>query len=192
MGKKIKTCIIGDTAVGKTSILTRIIENNFKEQVNSTVGVDYKYQERKVNGEDVGVELWDTSGQDKYRSVAKNFFRNSDGVIIVFSMSEDTSLTGLEYWMNQIKDNLDSDVPKILLANKCDLTKEFSEEAKKMVEKIRADENIKMFKVSAKTGVNIKEAYEYLLSDSLDYVKKKVFQESVIIKPRAETKKGCC
>jgi small GTP-binding protein len=89
--------------------------------------VDYKYQERKVNGEDVGVELWDTSGQDKYRSVAKNFFRNSDGVIIVFSMSEDTSLTGLEYWMNQIKDNLDSDVPKILLANKCDLTKEFSE-----------------------------------------------------------------
>jgi small GTP-binding protein len=127
MGKKIKTCIIGDTAVGKTSILMRIIEGNFKEQVNSTVGVDYKYQERKVNGEDVGVELWDTSGQDKYRSVAKNFFRNSDGVIIVFSLSEDTSLTGLEYWMNQIKDNLDSDVPKILLANKCDLTKEFSE-----------------------------------------------------------------
>jgi hypothetical protein len=61
-----------------------------------------------------------------------------------------------------------------------------------MVEKIKAEENIKMFKVSAKTGINIKEAYEYLLSDSLDYVKKKAFQESVIIKPRPEPKPGCC
>lgn len=103
MGKKIKTCLIGDSAVGKTSILLRIIEGSFKENAPSTIGADYKSQITKIGTDDVQVELWDTSGQDKYRSVAKNFFRNSDGVFIVFSMDNDKSLTGLQYWIDQVK-----------------------------------------------------------------------------------------
>lgn len=67
------------------------------------------------------MELWDTSGQDKYRSVAKNFFRDSDGIFIVFSLADDNSLKGLEYWIEQVKDVLDPEVPKILLGNKSDL-----------------------------------------------------------------------
>jgi small GTP-binding protein len=124
MGKKIKTCLIGDSSVGKTSILLRIIEGQFKDNTPSTIGADYKSQTRKIEGENVEVELWDTSGQDRYRSVAKNFFRGSDGIFIVFSLAEDRSLQGLEYWIDQIKETLDSSVPKILLGNKADLKKE--------------------------------------------------------------------
>lgn len=100
MGKKIKTCIVGDSEVGKTSIIYRIIENSFNEKVISTVGVDYKFQNKKILGEEVGVELWDTSGQDRFRSVAKNFFRNSDGVFLVFSLESQKSISGLTYWAN--------------------------------------------------------------------------------------------
>ena len=90
----------------------------------STIGADYKSQIRKIEGEDVEVELWDTSGQDRYRSVAKNFFRGSDGVFIVFSLAEDKSLKALEYWIEQVKEILDLSVPKILIGNKADLKKE--------------------------------------------------------------------
>lgn len=124
MGKKVKTCLVGDSAVGKTSILLRVIEGSFKETTASTIGADYKSQIRKMEGEDVEVELWDTSGQDRYRSIAKNFFRGSDGIFVVFSLAEDQSLKGLEYWVEQIKDVLDPSVPKILLGNKADLQKE--------------------------------------------------------------------
>ena len=137
MGKKIKTCLIGDSSVGKTSILLRVLEGLFKEQTNSTIGADYKSEIRKIKGEDVQVQLWDTSGQDKYRSVAKNFFRGSDGVFIVFSLADDKSLEGLEYWIGQVKEVLDSKVPKILIGNKADLKKEPSPNAQKIIKKLQ-------------------------------------------------------
>ncbi len=138
MGKKIKTCLIGDSSVGKTSILLRVIDGCFKEDTKSTVGADYKSEVRKIEGEEILVELWDTSGQDKYRSVAKNFFRGSDGIFIVFSLVDDQSLKGLEYWVNEIKEVLDPQVPKIILGNKADLKKELSGQAEKMVNKLQA------------------------------------------------------
>lgn len=91
MGKKLKTCIVGDSSVGKTSIIVRIIEGCFKQGITGTVGVDYKLQKRKVQGEEVEVELWDTTGQDRFRSIAKNFFRNSDAIFLVFSLTDDKS-----------------------------------------------------------------------------------------------------
>lgn len=89
--------------MGKTSIIIRIIENSFKQATTTTVGVDYKYQEKQVLGQKVGVELWDTSGQDRFRSVAKNFFRNSDAIFLVFSMTSDKSAESLLFWANELK-----------------------------------------------------------------------------------------
>ena len=127
MVKKIKTCLIGDSSVGKTCILLRIIQGSFKENAPSTIGADYKSQVTKIGKDDVQVQLWDTSGQDKYRSVAKNFFRNSDGIFIVFSMNVVKSLKGLQYWIDQVKEVLDGSVPKIILGNKADLKSQLSE-----------------------------------------------------------------
>ena len=81
--------------MGKTSILLRIIENSFSEHTPSTIGADYKSQVRKINGQSVSIELWDTSGQDRYKSVTKTFFKGSDGIFIVFSLADDKSLKGL-------------------------------------------------------------------------------------------------
>ena len=105
------------------------------------------------------MELWDTSGQDKYRSVAKNYFRQADGLFIVFAMDDDRSLEGLQYWCDQAQDNVENDVPRVLLANKCDLQKELSPTAKALVEKLCDQHKFKLFLVSAKTGQNLNEAY---------------------------------
>jgi len=99
MNRKIKTCFVGDSTVGKTTLIMRVVEGCFKENITATIGLDYKHQTRKVAGRDVDVELWDTSGQDKFRSVAKNFFRGSDGIFLVFSMVEDKSAESLDFWL---------------------------------------------------------------------------------------------
>lgn len=84
---KIKTCIIGNATVGKTSIILRIHENIFKDKTVATTGVDYNSRKQIINGEDVIVELWDTTGQDKFRNVVSNFFRGADGIFLTFDMS---------------------------------------------------------------------------------------------------------
>lgn len=99
MSKKIKTCIVGDSSVGKTTIIVRIIEGCFKVGITGTVGVDYKVEKRKVQGEEVEVEIWDTTGQDRFRSIAKNFFRNSDGIFLCFSLIDDKSAESLDFWL---------------------------------------------------------------------------------------------
>lgn len=92
MGKKIKTCLIGDSSVGKTSIILRMTEGKFKENSHATIGADYRSEFRKIEEDDVMIEFWDTSGQDRYRSVARSFIRDSDGIFLVFSLVNDKSL----------------------------------------------------------------------------------------------------
>lgn len=99
---KIKTCIIGNASVGKTSIILRIHENIFKEKTTSTTGVDYNSRKQIINGEEVVVELWDTTGQDKFRNVVSNFFRGADGIFLTFDMSSQKSLLDLQVWLQQL------------------------------------------------------------------------------------------
>lgn len=129
MSKKIKTCIVGDSTVGKTTIIVRIIEGFFKEGITGTIGVDYKMHKKKIQGEEVEVEIWDTTGQDRFRAIAKNFFRNSDGIFLCFSLTDNKSADSLNFWLKELRDNLDTNVPIILLGNKCDLQENLSASA---------------------------------------------------------------
>jgi small GTP-binding protein len=86
MGKKIKLCLLGNSGCGKSSIILRIIEKSFK-QLPSTVGIDFKSEKKKINNEEVNVEIWDTSGQDRFRSVACNFFKTADGIFLVYDIT---------------------------------------------------------------------------------------------------------
>ena len=92
---KIKTCIIGNQAVGKTSILLRIHDNIFKEKMVATTGIDYNSRKEVINGEKVTVELWDTTGQDRFRNVVTNFFRGAHGIFLTFDLNSEDSLLGL-------------------------------------------------------------------------------------------------
>lgn len=135
------------------------------------MGVDYKYHKMQVSGEKVGVELWDTSGQDRFRSVAKNFFRNSDAIFLTFSLTSEKSAESLSFWANELKQNLDPEVPRIIFGNKSDVKSELSPLAQKIVNKLCTEEKYSFVKVSAKTGENIKDAYEKMLEEALKYRK---------------------
>ena len=95
MGRFLKICVVGDSTTGKTSFILRLVENVFTDNMTATVGVDHRRHKPKIMGKEVDVQIWDVSGQDKYRNVVKNFYRESDGIIIMFSTCDEKSVLNL-------------------------------------------------------------------------------------------------
>ena len=148
----IKIVTLGDSMVGKTSIVYRYFENKFNESILSTIGIDFKTKYIKVRDASVKVLIWDTAGQEKFRNIAKQYYQGANGVLLVFDVSDRKSFERIEYWLNEIKENnkIDS-MYAVIVANKIDLVGErviSRDEAEKYAEK----NNISYFEVSAKTG----------------------------------------
>ena len=158
----IKIVTLGDSMVGKTSIVYRYFENKFNESILSTVGIDFKTKYIKVRDASVKVLIWDTAGQEKFRNIAKQYYQGANGVLLVFDVSDRKSFERIEYWLNEIKEN-----NKIDLINKRVISRD---EAEKYAEK----NNISYFEVSAKTGEGVAEMFNNITKGTID----KIFNES--------------
>lgn len=118
----------------------------------ATTGIDYNSRKEVINGEKVTVELWDTTGQDRFRNVVTNFFRGAHGIFLTFDLNSEDSLVGLQLWLKQINSVLEPHVPKILLGNKMDIKPEPTLSQMKIISKYCEENNMKFMKVSAKTS----------------------------------------
>ena len=170
----IKIVTLGDSMVGKTSIVYRYFENKFNENILSTIGIDFKTKYIKVRDASVKVLIWDTAGQEKFRNIAKQYYQGANGVLLVFDVSDRKSFERIEYWLNEIKENnkIDS-MYAVIVANKIDLINKrvvTREEAEKYAEK----NNISYFEVSAKTGEGVPEMFNNITKGTID----KIFNES--------------
>lgn len=119
----LKIVIIGDPSVGKTSLLTRIIENKFERKYTSTLGVDFSFKELEVRDSRIKLQIWDTAGQEKYRSLITSYYKHTDGIIMVFDLTDMHSFQNLlTSWINHVTTYLHEQYPKLLiLGNKKDL-----------------------------------------------------------------------
>ena len=160
--------IIGETKIGKTSLISRYCKNEFFGGAYlSTIGIDFQTKNLTFNNKKIRVQIWDTAGQERYRNIAKNYFQSSDGFIIVYDISNIDSFEKLDYWIEQIKTNSQENTKMILFGNKCDIindrkvTKEEGEEYAK-------NNNINFFEVSAKEGTNVNNAFEFFIKDILN------------------------
>ena len=114
----------------------------------------------KIENQKVSVEIWDTNGQERFLQLASSYYKNTEGIILVYSIAERESFENIEYWIKQIEQNSKKDVAKILVASKCDLKNSpdyvvESEEGKKLAEKHK----IKFFETSAKQNLNVDDAF---------------------------------
>lgn len=90
-----KLVIVGDAAVGKTNILLRLTEDHFRLLHNSTIGVDFKIKTLQVDNKKIKFTIWDTAGQDRFRTITQNYYRGSDGVIFTYSISDKNSFNNM-------------------------------------------------------------------------------------------------
>ena len=166
--EKIKIMIIGESKIGKTSLISRYCRNEFIGGAYlSTIGIDFQVKDLVLNNKTIKVELWDTAGQERYRNLSKNYFQSSDGFIIVYDISNTESFDKLDYWIEQIKTNAQEYVKMILFGNKSDIIEE-RKVSKEEGEQYAKNNKIKFFEVSAKEGTNVNQAFEYLIKDILN------------------------
>ena len=156
---KLKILILGDTAVGKTSMLLKYTDNTFSENYLATIGVEYKEKIINTPKYKVTLQIWDTAGQERYRALTKTFFKGTSGVIFVYDITNKKSLEGVKDWIND--DQLQGDYKAIICGNKIDL-EEKREVKFEALKGLGLKSNLEVLETSAKNGINIKEAFERL------------------------------
>ena len=197
-----KTCkilLIGDSKVGKTCLISRYAIGVFNEDYISTIGFDNRQKEEIINNEKVLVKIFDTAGQERFKSITANYLRNAEGVILVYDLTSTESFESLKFWIESIKNNLGNDepIPIIIIGNKIDL--EGAREINKSVaEKFAKDNNYKYFETSAKTGEGVDDAFREIVkqilgrNDKFDDEKEENTVKIEDKKGSVEKKKGCC
>lgn len=120
---RVKISVIGETGVGKTSILDKICNNHINDSMASTIGVDFFSLLKNINDREIKIQFWDTAGQEKFRTITKSFYRKNDLIIIVFNLNQEESFEKIIYWYHQILQNSDAEIPILILGNKSDLEK---------------------------------------------------------------------
>ena len=157
----LKFIILGDSNVGKTSLLLNYTDNYFVDSHVATIGIDYKIKIINMNGVNLKLQSWGTSGQERFRSLTYNFLKNANGIIFVYDITNKKTFEGVKEW---IKDSENNGITfeKILIGNKCDLEgkREISFD---VLEKFGNKKKIKYFETSAKTNINVNEAFDYLV-----------------------------
>jgi Ras-related protein Rab-1A len=160
---------LGDSGVGKTSIMKRYVHNIFQEDCISTVGVGFSFKEAIVeDGTKIKLKLIDTAGQEKYKAIAKSYYRNAEGVLFVFSYDNKESFNHIEDWLNFFKDNRKSgdkdngqDIPIVLIGNKYDVENRVINDEK--INDLKNRIGIEDFaKTSAKDNIGIEEDFKNL------------------------------
>ena len=190
-----KILTIGESGVGKTSILRRFVENKFLKNHLATIGIDFKTKNLIINNQEIKLKIWDTAGQERFRNITTQYYKGADGIVLVYDVTDDASYEKIRDWMEQIVSNTQKDeLGLVLLGNKCDVEpRAVSEE---QGNKMAGELGISYFETSALSGQGINEAFEQL---TRDIMKKKGVVEGqgeggVALKKTKNNngKGGCC
>ena len=155
-----KILILGDSSVGKTSLLLKYADGYFPIVYVATIGIEYKVKKINVNGLDINLQLWDTAGQERFRSITTSFIKGADGIVFVYDITDKASFDNLKMWIRQ-SEEAGANFKQIIAGNKIDLSNE-RKVKKENLDKLCADKNIKGMEISAKEGTNINELFQSL------------------------------
>ena len=159
-----KIVLIGDTSVGKTNILSKYLTDEFDAKSKATVGVEFGVKNFKIENNIVKVQIWDTAGEERYRSITNAYYKGAKGSLLVYDITNKKSFENVEKWISDLKANADEDISMILLGNKTDLEDKrvvSTEEGKNKAEFY----NLTFMETSALNGNNIQEAFNELIMD---------------------------
>ena len=188
---KIILSVLGNSGVGKTSFIMKFTDNTFQESYLATYGIDFKTKFVTINNYKYRVDLYDTAGQERFRSISVNSIRMSDGVILIYDITNEFSYENIYGWMDNIYQVKGKDFPVILIGNKCDKDEErvvSKEKGEEMAKKY----NITFFEASNKMGINIEEAGLKLINKIVENNIRNAQENIKLRKNRLKKKKSWC
>ena len=167
-----KYIIIGDANVGKSNLLLRFSYGEFREEYQVTIGVEFGAKNVQIRDQTYRVQIWDTTGQENYRSITRNYYKNSACALLVYDITKRESFNNINTWIEECKNQTAKTIFLVLVGNKSDLEnqREVSvEEGQELAEKL----GIPFFESSAKTGKNVNEIFQ----NSAEEIAKKIEQD---------------
>ncbi|XP_022864390.1 ras-related protein RABA5c [Olea europaea var. sylvestris] len=168
-----KIVIIGDSAVGKSNLLSRYARNEFDMHSKATIGVEFQTQTLEIDGKEVKAQIWDTAGQERFRAVTSAYYRGSFGALIVYDISRSSTFDSIPRWLDELKTHSDTTVARMLVGNKCDLENIRAvsvEEGKSLAE----TEGLFFMETSALDSTNVEKAFEIVIREIYNNVSRKV------------------
>jgi small GTP-binding protein len=153
----VKILLIGDSGVGKSSLLIRYSENTFTDNFSSTIGIDFRIKTIDVNDKRIKLQIWDTSGLERFKTVTGAYYRNVMGIFLVYDVSNIKSFQNINNWLKNVKKNASDEKCLMLIGNKCD--KEEREVSFEIGKQLADELNIKFIETSAKSTINIDEIF---------------------------------
>ena len=188
-----KILLLGDSSVGKTCFLMRYVNNTFQDVHMSTIGLDYKLKSVQLDdGNIIKIQIWDTAGQDRFRSITKNYYKGAHGIILIYDITTKQTFQNVKNWITTIKEEVSDKVKIILVGNKID-----DEESRKVSteegEKMAKEYGLDFYETSAKTGVNIDSTFKEMAEKIFEtYTKEEKKGNKLVCKKSEIKKKNCC
>ena len=193
--EKIKLMVLGDSSVGKSSILTKYCKNEFMSKYITTIGIDFQIKYLNINNKRIKLQIWDTAGQERYRVVTKNYFNTSNGFVIIYDITSRESFNNINNWMEQIESMVGDRVKCMIFGNKNDLVSERKVQ-KEEGEELAKRYNCSFFETSAKEGNNIEEGFKSITLEIIEKLKnskvKKDNGTTILKSKKNKQKKNCC
>lgn len=185
MDATIKLITLGDSEVGKSSLLLRFCENSFSLHRVKTLGIDSKTRTLQFGDRLYRVQVWDTAGQEKFHTLSQNFYRRADGVLLVYDVTQPASLESVHSWIAQIRERCNA--PVVLVGNKTDLLVQPSLDG----EQVARSFGCRFFMTSACSGLNVDTAFQCLTEEVLQG-KPELKRSGSRLGLTKVDRKGCC
>ena len=188
--KQYKLLLIGEQAVGKSSLMNRYVDNVFEMNIMGTAGLDLKKKIVEIKGEKIKIFIFDTAGQERFRSIAKNQYKKADGIIVIYDVTDRKSFESVNRWLDSIKTEIEGGTESLLIGNKIDLSSERVVSQKEGEDTAKSN-NIPFIETSAKESLNVKDAFLKVINSlyQRDLNKKNKGKEG---KKNKSKNGGCC
>ncbi|KAI3764326.1 hypothetical protein L2E82_14333 [Cichorium intybus] len=173
-----KVVVIGDSAVGKTQMLSRFTRNEFFFDSKSTIGVEFQTRTLNIQSKVIKAQIWDTAGQERYRAVTSAYYRGALGAMLVYDITKRQTFDHVARWVEELRVHADKTIVIALIGNKADLEEKRevpSEDAMEFAE----NQGLYFFETSALTGDNVEAAFFKLLEEIYSVVSKKTLDNDV-------------
>lgn len=193
-----KVLLIGDTAVGKTCILCRFANDEFKASHLSTIGIDFKMRTFDVEGQKIRIQMWDTAGQERYETITTQYYRRAQGIILVYDITRRITFENIQKWINYVEEHAGKEVKTVIVGNKCDVAENKRTVSFKEGKKLSDQFGVPFFETSAFSNINIENAFAEMCQQILGYATNiqngHTGSEAVVLETKPETEKSsyCC